>query len=78
MYIGNTLIQSDVFSNNTKFDEFVELLLEVVNTPAVDSNYRCIGRLMGGRQGVNVCCHRKREECVFVAIGGERGVCLLS
>lgn len=50
MYIDNILVQSNVFSNNTKLDEFVETLLGVVNTPTVDSNIRCIGRLMGGRR----------------------------
>ena len=50
MYLDNILVQSNVFSNNTKLDEFVEALLGVVNTPTVDSNIRCIGRLMGGRQ----------------------------
>ncbi|XP_076451241.1 uncharacterized protein LOC143287184 [Babylonia areolata] len=48
-YLANTLIGRDVFNNNTRLDEFVDFLLDVVNAPAVDSNLRCIARLLGGQ-----------------------------
>jgi len=49
MYTKNTLVSRDAFTNNTKLDELVDGMLGVVNAPAVQSNYRCVARLMGGQ-----------------------------
>lgn len=48
-YVMNTLINADVITNSEKLDQLVELMMDVVNSPTVSSNYRCIGKLAGGK-----------------------------
>nr|KAG5696191.1 hypothetical protein BaRGS_021676 [Batillaria attramentaria] len=47
-YVFNSLLDRNVFDNATRLSNLVEGLLSVVNTPSVNSNKRCIGRLLGG------------------------------
>ncbi|KAK3704200.1 hypothetical protein RRG08_066831 [Elysia crispata] len=48
-YVFNTLLNSDVLTNATKYDQFLDLMMDVVNSPTVDSNYRCVARMAGGK-----------------------------
>jgi len=48
-YVMNALMGSDVISNATKLDELVELMMDTVNSPTANSNWRCVARLAGGK-----------------------------
>jgi len=48
-YVTSVLVKADLLTNSTKLDEFVDLMMNVVSSPSVDSNIRCIARLLGGQ-----------------------------
>merc|ERR1712110_1339577 len=48
-YVFNTLLNADVISNSTKLDLLVDLMMETVNSPTASSNWRCVGKLAGGK-----------------------------
>lgn len=48
-YVMNVLVPADTINNSTKLDSLVDLMMEVVNAPTADSNWRCVAKLAGGK-----------------------------
>ncbi|XP_012941348.2 FAD-linked oxidoreductase pynB [Aplysia californica] len=67
-YVMNTLLNADVITDPNKLDQFVELMMDVVNSPTVTSNYRCVGKLAGGKVGSpnsNTYVSEKMRDALF-------------
>jgi len=48
-YVMNVLLDRDVFTNGTKLNAFADLMMDVVDSPTVDSVFKCVGILAGGK-----------------------------